>query len=153
MREQIRNKSMIHKAINKMINTNILNEFSDPWIKKSKNENTSSTELKASFRFDNMITSNHLNDFQIHFLYKSVIYDSECSDSFTFDRDRFDDEIWSTDKWIKTSNELMNVVDYETMIVNDKLNNKIVKLKFANTIWISSTDVTFISFTRLIKER
>jgi hypothetical protein len=32
----------------------------------------------------------------------------------------------------KTSNELMNVVDYETMIVNDKLNNKIVRLKFAN---------------------
>jgi hypothetical protein len=46
----------------------------------------------------------------------------------------------------------MNVVDYETMIVNDKLSNKIVKLKFANTAWISSTDVTLISFTRLIKE-
>jgi hypothetical protein len=46
----------------------------------------------------------------------------------------------------------MNVVDYETMIVNDKLSNKIVKLKFANTIWISSTDVILISSTRLIKE-
>ncbi len=144
MREQIRNKSMIHRAINKMINTNILNEFSDSWIKKSKSENTTSTELKASssFRFDNMITSSHLNDSQIHFLYKSVIYDSECSDSLTFDRDRFVDEIRSADEWIKISNELMNVVDYETMIVNDKLSNKIVKLKFANTIWISSTDVT-----------
>ncbi len=46
----------------------------------------------------------------------------------------------------------MNVVDYETMIVNDKLNNKIVRLKFANKAWISSTDVILISSTRLIKE-
>jgi hypothetical protein len=154
MREQIRNRFMIHRAINKMINTNILNEFSDSWIKKSKNENTSSTELKASssFRFDNMITSSHLNDSQIHLLYKSVIYDSECSDLFTFDRNRFVDEIRSADEWIKTPNELMNVVDYETMIVNDKLSNKIVKLKFANTTWISSTDVILISSTRLIKK-
>jgi hypothetical protein len=155
MRKQIRNRFMIHRAISKMINTNILNEFSDSWIKKSKNENTSSIELKASssFRFDNMITSSHLYDFQIHLLYKSVIYDSECSDSFTFDRDRFVDEIQSADEWIKIFNKLMNVVDYKTMIVNDKLNNKIVKLKFANTIWISSTDVILISFTRLIKKK
>jgi hypothetical protein len=116
-----------------MINTNILDKFLDSWIKKSKSENISSTELKTSFRFDNMITSSHLNDSQIHFLYKSVIYDSKCSDSFKFDRDRFVDEIRSADEWIKISNELMNVVDYETMIVNDKLSNKIVKLKFANT--------------------
>jgi hypothetical protein len=149
MREQIRNKSMIHRAINKMINMNILDEFSDSWIKKSKNENTSLIELKTSFRFDNMTL---LSQNQIYLLYKSVIYDSECSDSFTFDRDRFVDEIRSADEWIKIFNELMNVVDYETMIVNDKLSNKIVKLKFANTIWISSTDVILISFTRLIKE-
>ncbi len=154
MRKQIWNRLMIHRAINKMINTNILNEFSDSWIKKSKNENISSTELKASssFRFNNMITLSHLNDSQIHLLYKSVIYDSECSDLLTFDRNRFVDEIRSADEWIKTSNELMNVVDYETMIINDKLSNKIVKLKFANMTWISFTDVTLISSTRLIKK-
>jgi hypothetical protein len=140
---------MIHRAINKMTNTNILNEFSDSWIKKSRDENTSSTELKASFRFDNMTL---LSQNQIHFLYKSVIYDSECSDFLTFDRNRFVDEIRSADEWIKISNELMNIVNYETMIVNDKLSNKIVKLKFANTIWISSTDVILISSTRLIKK-
>jgi hypothetical protein len=49
-------------------------------------------------------------------------------------------------------NELMNIVDYETMIVNDKLSNKIVKLKFANTTWISSTDVILILSTRFIKK-
>jgi hypothetical protein len=84
-------------------------------------QDTSPTvELKgSSFRFENMITSSHINE--IHSLYKSVIYDSECSDSLTYDRDRFVDEIQSADEWIKTSNELMNVADYETMIVHDKL--------------------------------
>jgi hypothetical protein len=46
----------------------------------------------------------------------------------------------------------MNVIDYETMIVNDKLSNKIVKLKFANTTWILSTVVILISSTRFIKK-
>jgi hypothetical protein len=144
---------MIHRVIKHITDINILNELDDSYQKK-RNENisSSSAELKASssFRFDNMITSSHMNE--IHFLYKSVIYDSECSDLFTYDRNRFVNDLWSINEWIKTSNELMNVVDYETMIVNDKLNNKIVKLKFANTTWISFTDVTLISSTRLIKK-
>jgi hypothetical protein len=154
MREQIKKRLMIYRVIKHIIDTNILNELDDSF-KKKKNENmsSSSAELKASssFRFGNMITSGHMNE--IHVLYKSVIYDSECSESFTFDRDRFVDELRSANEWIKISNELMNVVNYETMIVNDKLSNKIAKLKFANTIWISSIDVTLISFTRLIKEK
>jgi hypothetical protein len=152
MREKIKKRLMIHRVIKHITNTNILNELNDSYFKKKKNENisSSSTELKASFRFDNMITSSHMNE--IHSLYKSVIYDSKCSDFLTFDRDRFVDDLRSANEWIKTFNELMNVVDYETMIVNDKLSNKIVKLKFANTTWISSTDVTLISSTRLIKE-
>jgi hypothetical protein len=46
----------------------------------------------------------------------------------------------------------MNVVDYETMMMLEKMNDKTVKLKFANIAWISFTDVILISFTRLIKE-
>jgi hypothetical protein len=154
MREKIKKRLMIHRAIKHITDTNILNELDDSYFKKKKNENisSSSAELKASssFRFDNMITSSHMNE--IHLLYKSVIYDSECSDSLTYDRDRFVNDLRSANEWIKTFNELMNVVDYETMIVNDKLSNKIVKLKFANTTWISSTDVILILSTRLIKK-
>jgi hypothetical protein len=47
---------------------------------------------------------------------------------------------------------MMNIVNYETIIFNNKLSNKIDKLKFANTIWISSSDVFFNLFTWLIKE-
>ncbi len=153
MRDQIKKRLMIHRVIKHITNTNILNELNDSYFKKKRDENifSSSAELKASssFRFHNM-TMSHMNE--IHLLYKSVIYDSECSDSLTYDRNRFVNDLRSANEWIKTSNELMNVVDYETMIVNDKLSNKIVKLKFANTIWISSIDVILISFTRLIKE-
>jgi hypothetical protein len=145
---------MIHRVIKHIIDTNILNELNDSYFKKKRSENisSSSTELKASlsFRFDNMITSSHMNE--IHFLYKNVIYDSECSNSFTYDRNRFVNDLRSADKWIKISNELMNVVDYETMIVNDKLSNKIVKLKFANTTWISFTDMILILSTRFIEK-
>jgi hypothetical protein len=134
-------------------NYSILDEFPDLWIKKSKDENisSSSAELKtsSSFRFDNMTL---LSQNEIHLLYKNIIYDSECSDLFSFDRNRFVDEIRSADEWIKIFNELINVVDYETMIVNDKLSNKIVKLKFANTTWISFIAAILISSTRLIKK-
>ncbi len=66
--------------------------------KKSENISSSSAELKASssFRFDNMITSSHINE--IHFLYKNVIYDSECSDSLTYDRDRFVNDLRSANE-------------------------------------------------------
>jgi hypothetical protein len=100
MRDQTKKRLMIYRVISKIIDTNILNELDDLYAKKnSKNENTSSTtELKASssFRFENMITSSYMNE--IHLLYKSVIYDSECSDSFTYDRNRFVNEIRSADK-------------------------------------------------------
>jgi hypothetical protein len=141
---------MIHRVIKHITDTNILNELNDSY-KKERDENisSSSAELKASFRFDNM-TMSHMNE--IHFLYKSVIYDSECSDFLTYDRDRFVNDLRSANEWIKTFNELMNVTDYETMIVHDKLNNKTIKLKFVNIAWISFTDVILISSTRLIKE-
>jgi hypothetical protein len=150
MRDQIKKRLMIHRVISKIIDTNILDELENSWTKKRNENISSSIELKdSSFRFDNMTLSSQN---EIHLLYKSVIYDSECSDLLTYDRNRFVDDLRSADEWIKISNELINVVDYETMIVNDKLSNKIVKLKFANTIWISSTDVILISFTRLIKK-
>ncbi len=126
---------MIHRVISKMTKTNILDEFPDSWIKKSRDENiSSSAELKASlsnFRFKNMIMSSHINE--IHFLYKSVIYDSECSDLLTYNRDRFVNDLQSVNMWIKIFNDLINVVDYKIMIINENLNKKIVELKFANT--------------------
>jgi hypothetical protein len=97
MREQIKKRLMIHRVIKHITDTNILNELNDSYFKKEKSENisSSSAELKASFRFDNMTLS---TQYEIHFLYKSVIYDSECSDSLTYDRDRFVDDLRSANE-------------------------------------------------------
>jgi hypothetical protein len=95
MRKQIRNRLMVFRVISKITNTNILDGFSDE-IKKSGDENIS---LMKGFRFGNMTMSSHMNN--NHSLYKSVIYDSRCSDSLTYDRDRFVSEIRFADEWIK----------------------------------------------------
>ncbi len=95
MREQIRERLMIYRVISKITNTNILNEFSDSF-KKSKDKNISSIEKNSSFRFENITMFSHQKD--LHSFYKSVIYDSRCNDSFTFDRDRFVNEIRFTDE-------------------------------------------------------
>ena len=87
-----------------------------------------------------------------HPLYRSVIYDSECSDSLIYDKSRFLNEIKSIDEWIMISNDLMNVQEYETMLIKEKLKNKIIIMKFVNTTWISSTNVILVSATRLMKE-
>jgi hypothetical protein len=99
MREQIKKRLMIHRVIKHIIDTNILNELDDSYFKKERDENISSTaKLKASsssFRFENMTLSSQN---EIHFLYKSVIYDSECSDFLTYDRDRFVDNLRSANE-------------------------------------------------------
>ncbi len=101
MRKQIRKRLIIYRVISKIINTNILNEFSEEQFKKSKNESissideTSELEESSSFRFENMTMFSQKD---IHSLYKSVIYDSRCSDLLTYDRDRFVNEIRSANE-------------------------------------------------------
>ncbi len=94
MKEQTKKRLIIYRMISKIINTNILNEFSEEQFKKSKDEIIS--EESSSFRFENMTMSSHQKD--MHSLYKSVIYDSKCSDLLTYDRDRFVNEIRSADE-------------------------------------------------------
>jgi hypothetical protein len=57
-------------------------------VKKNRqNENRQNDE--EEFRFDNMTARNS----EYNSLYKTMIYDSECSDHFTYDKDRFINEI------------------------------------------------------------
>jgi hypothetical protein len=89
-----------YKVIKKVSDTNFLNEITEKMIRKrqqelddqfkrqKKNENRQNDEEK--FRFDNMTASSEYNS-----LFKTMIYDSECSDHLTYDKDRFIDEIRS----------------------------------------------------------
>jgi uncharacterized iron-regulated protein len=89
-----------YKVIKNVSDTNFLNEIIEKMIKKrqqklddqfkrqKKNENRQNDE--EEFRFDNMTASSEYNS-----LFKTMIYDSECSDHLTYDKDRFIDEIRS----------------------------------------------------------
>jgi hypothetical protein len=58
MTKQIRERLMIHRVIEKIINTNIENKFSDSF-KKSKDENISSIKKSSFFRFEKMTMLSH----------------------------------------------------------------------------------------------
>jgi hypothetical protein len=46
----------------------------------------------------------------------------------------------------------MKMKNYDTMQMLEKSENKIIKMKFANTAYVLITSMTFVSFTKLIKE-
>jgi hypothetical protein len=71
-----------------------------------------------------------------------VIYDFGCNLSLTYDKARFEDKITSASEWVNTSNDKMLIENYGTMLVNDKLENKTIKMKFAKTAYISFTNIT-----------
>jgi hypothetical protein len=82
-----------------------------------------------------------------------MIYDFECSDHLTYDKDRFIDEIRLACEWIKTSEDLMLIEKYDTMLMNAKLNDQNRRLLFENTAYISFIDVTLVFSIKLIKQR
>jgi hypothetical protein len=86
-----------YKAIKDVSNTNFLNEITEKIVKKKQqgffDEQSNQKRQKnqqnndEEFRFKNM-TSSEYNS-----LHKTMIYDFECSDHFTYDKDRFINEI------------------------------------------------------------
>jgi hypothetical protein len=91
-----------YKVIKNVSDTNFLDGITEKMIRKRQqklddqfkrqknrqNENRQNDEEK--FRFDNMTASSGYNP-----LFKTMIYDSECSDHLTYDKDRFINEIRS----------------------------------------------------------
>jgi hypothetical protein len=88
-----------------------------------------------------------------HSLLRSVIYDSKCSQSLIFDKNRFIDEIISSNDLIKISDEHMQIREYKIMLIRIRLRNKDVKLVFEKTTFIFSAIVTLISQTKLEKKK
>jgi hypothetical protein len=89
-----------YKAIKNVSDTNFLDGITEEMIRKrqqelddqSKRQENRQSENRQNdeeeFRFGNMTASSGYNP-----LFKTVIYDSECSDHLTYDKDRFIDEI------------------------------------------------------------
>ncbi len=87
-----------------------------------------------------------------HSMMNSVIYDSRCSQTFIFDKNRFIDEIKSANDLIKIPNDHTKITRYETMLINNRLNEKDVSLKFYRAIYILTSTITLVSQSKLVNQ-
>ena len=163
MKHKIKENRAIFTVIKYVININILKDLRK---KKSNQKNAnksnasrdrSSAELNAenmTFFFANI--TNAVNDIKSRNpLHKSIIYDSEAAYHLTFEKSRFVDEIISasSEVWIETfEKNMMLIHDYDIMIVKDTLNGQFRELRFANTTYVSDSEITLIASNRLKKK-
>jgi hypothetical protein len=85
-------------------------------------------------------------------LWRSVIYDFDCNDSFIYDLNRFVNEITFAHEMIDTSNDFMLIEKYEIMLVIDRINEKNRRMFFDNIVYVSFNDVILMFVTRLKKQ-
>jgi hypothetical protein len=152
-RQRILKNARFRTAIKAITDTNILDGLGDG--KTAQKEDTETAELDGTmpqFRFGNVAISatkikNPLSN--------SVIYDSGCNQPLTYDKARFVGEITPANEWVDTPNGAMLVEGYGTMLVNGKLGklgDKTIKMEFAKTAYIPSTNMTLVSLNKLKKE-
>jgi hypothetical protein len=101
-----------------------------------------------SFKYANMFINKTFNNF----LWKSVIYDFDCNDSFIYDLNRFVNKMTSAHEMIDTSNDFMLFEEYEIMFVIDRINEKNRRMFFDNIVYVSFIDVILMFVTRLKKQ-
>ncbi len=155
-------------SIKKIIDIDILNDIktkdcfrksiNDNNDKKSDNEKTAKDDT-SNIKFANMTNlrsykyaSMFINKTFNNFLWKSVIYDFDCNDSFIYDLNRFVNEMTSAHEMIDTLNDLMLIEEYETMFVIDRINEKNRRMFFDNIAYVSFIDVILMFVTRFKKQ-
>ncbi len=126
--------------------------------KKSDNEKTAEDDISdvkfanmtnlKSFKYASMFINKTFNNF----LWRSVIYDFDCNDSFIYDLNRFVNKMTSAHEMIDTSNDFMLIEEYETMLVIDRINEKNRRMFFDNIAYVSFIDVILMFVTRLKKQ-
>jgi hypothetical protein len=125
-------------------------------------ENNQSIELSAaninlaienaSYAFENMIISTDLDSNENLFRY-SVTYDFEAFNHLIEDKSRFINEIILAYEWVKISNDDLLIEEYDTMTVNEKLNEKSKILHFRKTAYVSKSSVILVSIKLLKDEK
>ncbi len=136
VRKTIKNNRWFYFKIKNMTNTDILDEIkSENWKnykkekydKKSNNEKKSEDDL-SDVKFANMTSresfkyaSLFINKTSNNFLWRSVIYDSNCNDSFIYDLNRFINEITFAHELIDIFNDSMMIEKYEIMLVTNHI--------------------------------
>ncbi len=146
---------------------NILNEIKSKDYKndkKNKNDKKIDNEKKSkddisNVKFVNMTnmksfkyTSLFINKTFNNFLWRSVIYDLNCNDSFIYDLNWFVNEITLVHELIDIFNDSMMIEKYEIMFVINHINNKNRRMFFENIAYMSFINVILMFVTRLKKQ-
>jgi hypothetical protein len=126
--------------------------------KKFDNEKTTENDISnvkfvnmtnlRSLKYANMFINKTFNNL----LWKSVIYDSDCNDSFIYDLNQFVNKMTFAHELIDTSNDLMIIEEYKIMFVINHINDKNKRMFFDNIVYVSFIDVILMFVTRLKKQ-
>jgi hypothetical protein len=176
IRNTIKNHCSIFYTMQEIIDINILDEIiaenckntRSYWKKERENKNRENNDKKndkaddeiSNIKFANMTSmksSKYANMFFEkvfnNLLWKNVIYDLDCSDSFTYDLKRFVNEVTLVNELIDISNDSMMIEKYDTMFINDRINDKNRRMFFENTVYVLFIDVTLVFVTQLKKQK
>jgi hypothetical protein len=85
--------------------------------------------------------------------WKSVIYDFDCSNSFIYNLEFFVNEITFVHEIINILNKSILIEKYETILVNNKINEKNRKMFFDDIAYVLSIDVIFVFVIHLKKQK
>jgi hypothetical protein len=105
------------------------------------------TNLKW-FKYVNMFINKTFNNF----LWRSVIYDFDCNDSFIYNLNRFVNEITFAHKMINISNDFILIEEYEIMFIINRINEKNRRMFFDNIVYILFINVILMFVTRFKKQ-
>jgi hypothetical protein len=103
---------------------------------------------KKSFKYANLFINKTFNDL----LWRSVIYDSNCNNSFIYDLNRFVNEITFAHELIDIFNNFMMIEKYEIMFVTNHINDKNRRMFFENIAYVLFIDVILMFVIRLKKQ-
>ncbi len=166
-RKAIKNSRWFYFRIKNMTNIDILNEIkseNDKNDKKNKNDKKIDNEKKSkddisNFKFVNMTNmksskyaSLFINKTFNNLLWRSVIYNWNCNDSFIYDLNRFVNKITLAHELIDTFNDSMMIEKYEIMFVTNHINDKNRRMFFENIAYVSFIDVILMFVTRFKKQ-
>jgi hypothetical protein len=85
-------------------------------------------------------------------LWRSVIYDSNCNDSFIYDLNHFVNKITFIHELIDICNNSMIIEKYEIMFMTNYINDKNRKMFFANIAYVLFINVNLMFVTRFKKQ-
>jgi hypothetical protein len=104
------------------------------------------TNMK-SFKYTSLFINKMFNNF----LWKNVIYDSDCNYSFIYNLHRFVNKISLAYELIDTFNDLMMIKKYKIMFMINHINDKNRRMFFKNIAYVSFIDVILMFVIRLKK--